>query len=89
MKEFVVHHSCFQIPRFLVNLSDNNCYLVYIMVRTHMYSLVASCNVTTFTKMDQLQEAVKLHTSFFNMKKISNRYFQVILFKKCKTTMKR
>ena len=82
MKEFVIRHSCFQIARFLVNLSDNNCYLLYIMVRTHMYSLVASCNLTTFTKVDQVQEVVKLHTSFFNMEKIGTSLFPSYLVQK-------
>ena len=36
-----------------------------------MYSFVASCNVTTFTKVDKVEQGVnlflasKLHTSFF------------------------
>ena len=60
VKEFVIHHSCFQILRFLVNLPDNNLHLVSIVVRLHMYSLDASCNVTTFTKETQVQEGVNL-----------------------------
>ena len=39
-----------------------------------MYSLVASCNVTTFTKVDQVQEVVKIDTSSFNLDEIGKLF---------------
>ena len=73
-KEFVIHHSCFQILRFLVNLPDNNLHLGSIVVRLHMYSLDVLCNVKTFAKEAHVEELVKsflasnLHVSLFEIK---------------------
>ena len=47
-----------------------------------MYSLVASCNVTTFTKVDQVQEVVKIDTSSFNMDEIGKSLFPSYLTQK-------
>lgn len=70
-KEFVIHHSCFQILRFLVNVTDNNLRLGSIVVRLHMYSLDVSCNLKTCAKEAHVEEVVKsflasnLHVSLF------------------------
>ena len=94
VKEFAIHHSFFQIPRFLVNLPDNNYYLVSIVLRPHMYFLVASCNVTTFTRMDQVQEGVNLFwrqnfiVHSLKTEKISTSIFQSYFIQKCKITIK-
>ena len=61
-----------------------------------MYSLVASYNLKTFAKVDQVQEGPSIvwcqnfkHLSLkMEWTKLVRRHFKVILFKKCKTTMK-
>ena len=61
-----------------------------------MYSLVASYNLKTFAKVDQVQEGASIvwcqnfkHLSLkMERTKLVRRHFKVILFKKCKTTMK-
>ena len=61
-----------------------------------MYSLVASYNLKTFAKVDQVQEGASIvwrqnfkHLSLkMEWTKLVRRHFKVILFKKCKATMK-
>ena len=61
-----------------------------------MYSLVASYNLKTFAKVDQVQEGASIdwrqnfkHLSLkMEWTKLVRRHFKIILFEKCKTTMK-